>query len=99
MKTLLGILTGIGSKVAGGVSGPLGWLASLFIDRVLKFAWSKLKEWLTTLAIKFKLKKEKGKDEQNADAYKQTLSDGATEADQVAASLGVLNSRDPNHKP
>ena len=99
MKTLLGILTGIGSKVAGGVSGPLGWLASLFIDRIIKFGWSKLKAWIDSLAVKMKIKKEKGKDQTNADAYKQTLNDGATEADQVAASLGVLNSRDPDHKP
>lgn len=89
-------------KARAGVmlfANPLAWLAALFIDRVLKFAWSKLSQWINTIAIKLNIKKEKGKDEQNADAYKHTLNDGATEADQVAASLSVLNSRDPKPKP
>ena len=89
-------------KARAGVmlfANPLAWLAALFIDRVLKFAWGKLSEWINTIAVKLKLKKEKGKDGQNADAYKQTLNDGATEADQVDQSLSVLNSRDPNRKP
>lgn len=80
-------------------ANPLAWLAALLIDRVLKFAWAKLTLWINTLAVKMKIKKEKGKDQENADAYKQTLKDGVSEKTQIDASLSVLNGRDPTHKP
>lgn len=76
-------------------ANPFAWLAALFIDRILKFAYSKVKEWIAIAAVKTKLKKENAKDTLNAEAYKKTLENGVSEKDQVDASLDVLNDREP----
>jgi hypothetical protein len=80
-------------------ANPFAWLAALLIDRILKFAFVKVKEWIAAAAIKTKLKKENAKDKQNADTYRTTLEDGVSDTAQVDASLGVLNDREPKPKP
>lgn len=91
------LLAKLGAKIAGAASGPLGWLASLLIDRVLKFGWSKLQDWIAKLKKNSELKKETKKDESRGDIYAESLKDGAKEKDQINSSLDILNGTDRTH--
>jgi len=90
---LFGWLKKVGVKALAGLSGPIGWAASLFFDRLLKYlgelaakGWAATKDWLG------RWKKTKT-DEGNAETYNTTLQDGANEQTQVDASIDLLNGR------
>lgn len=82
------------AKVAGAASGPLGWLASLLIDRILNTAITAIKNAIAKAKKNSELKKETKQDEGRADKYGNTLKDGVTEKQQIDATLDVLNGTD-----
>lgn len=93
------IISSLGTKIVGGVSGPLGWVASLVIDRIIKFGWAKLQAWIEKMKKLSALKAKHKEDEKRADNHEDKLQNGVTEQSQIDASLDVLNSSDRSNLP
>lgn len=89
----MNVLASFLAPLIAKLSGPLAWIASLLVDRILKFSFAKIQILIARIVVYFHLKKAKKADEINAEIFKKTLEPGANEHDQLKASLDVLNSR------
>jgi alcohol dehydrogenase class IV len=79
---ILSLLTKAGAKL----SGPAGWLASLFIDKILKFIADKLKIVYKQVKEKMRLDKDLKKDKELVEKYQEALKSGNQEAINQASS-------------
>jgi len=76
------------------LSGPLGWVASILIDRLAVFLEKKIREAIKFLKDKAWLDSEKKKDEKNGQKLKDVLeSDTKTESEIDEATSDHLNGR------
>lgn len=92
MKTAILLLL---KKAGVALSGPLGWLASLFIDKLISFLFEKGKELFIYLKDKITNALERRVDEKNSAKYEETLSKpGKSESDIDSATSDFLNGRD-----
>lgn len=83
------------SKAGVAVTGPVGWLVSLIVDRFVVWAEVKLREF-AKIAAEWMRQQRQGKiDEENQDRYQQTIGDGSapTQADLENDTSDVLNGR------
>jgi len=80
------------TKIVAGVSGPIAWVASIFIDKLLKIATDAAKEGYRLIMQAIEDQKRRGQNAQIDTKYKDTLKDGVKNEDQVNASTDILNS-------
>lgn len=87
MKNLFLLLL---KRVGVSVSGPVGWLVSLFVDKIL--VW--LQEMGRRIIVNIKEKFRQKKDEKNEQKYQEVLnSDNKTEQDIDNATDDLLNGK------
>lgn len=77
--------------------GPVYWLASFVLEKVLVILWAKLKLYAAkTWDYLVKSWKNKSID-RKAERYEETLQDGATEQEQIDATTDLLNGTSKLH--
>jgi hypothetical protein len=86
------LTTFILTKIGLAVSGPIGWVASLIIDKLLGVIITLLFQAAQSVKDKVVENQNKKEEAKAETKYEGTLQDGASEADQVEASTDVLNS-------
>jgi len=89
MKTITSLIL---KKLGIAVSGPIGWAASLLIDKLLAFLVTLLKDLAVAVKDKYQNSQAKKEEAKAEDTYNTTLQDGANEDAQIEASIDVLNS-------
>jgi hypothetical protein len=73
----------------------LSWIASIFIEKFIKYFWIKVSELTKHVIDEIKLSKLKKIDEQNAEKYNKVItSDKATEEEIIKATTDLLNGSD-----
>lgn len=96
MKALAALIL---KKIGAAATGPLGWVLSLLIDKILKFLWEKGKEGLTRIWQTISLKWFGKSQDKKSEKYEETLQDGVTEQEQIDATTDMLNGRVRNQGP
>lgn len=86
-------------KIGAAATGPLGWVLSLLIDKILAFLWAKGKEGVIRFLQWAKLKWFGKSQDKKAENYEEALQDGATEQEQIDATTDLLNGRVRNQGP
>lgn len=89
MKKLTSLIL---QKLGVAVSGPIGWAASLLIDKLLGFLFNLLRDLAVAAKEKYENNQAKKEEAKAEDRYEDTLKEGANEEDQVNASIDVINS-------
>lgn len=81
-------------KAGVALSGPVGWLASLLIDRLLIWLEKKAREIYGDIRDRLKNDSERRKDEKNSEKYQQVLNDpNKSQAELDQATSDLLNGR------
>lgn len=83
-------------KLGIAVSGPVGWAASIIIDKIIGYLIVLLKDAAIAIKDKYQNNQAKKDEATKADTYEGTLKDGVNEKDQIEASIDVINSGGPN---
>jgi hypothetical protein len=87
MKNLFLLLL---KKVGVSLSGPIGWLVSLFVDKIAVWVQEMIRRTIVNIKEKFRAKK----DEKNEQKYQEVLnSDNKTEQDIDNATDDLLNGK------
>jgi hypothetical protein len=83
------------AKAGMSVTGPIGWLVSLIVDRFFVFAQRQISLWVGSIKEKLRKKNEEKVDDKNEAAYNEvTKPDSApTEQELEGATSDLLNGR------
>lgn len=86
------LVTFILGKLGIAVSGPIGWAASLIIDKVIGYVITLIKDLAVAAKDKYQNSTAINDEAQKGDVYKGTLKDGVNEQSQIDASIDAINS-------
>jgi len=88
---ILSLITKAGIKL----SGPVGWLVSLILDRVLIWVGQGLKKLYSSVKEYFRRKQQEKVDHENEERYNQTVGEGSapTQEELEDATSDLLNGR------
>ena len=92
-KAISAIIMKFLARAGVAVSGPVGWIVSIFVNKFIIFAEKAIREVLKNIKDKLKNDQLKKEDEKNEQKYNEVInSETKTEADIDSATSDFLNS-------